>query len=95
MDLLKFARLAHLDLTPQEQEEFASQIQSVLAHVRSLEAVNTQVASPTTGAGTAILATPLRDDDGGDELRVASRGDLVELSNSNIGHCFVVPQVVG
>lgn len=91
MDLLKFARLANLELTPQEREEFASQIQSVLAHVRSLEAVDASAAGPrATGE-----PTPLRDDDGGDELRVATRGDLVELSDSNIGHCFVVPQVVG
>jgi len=91
LDLAKIARLAHLELTAQELAEFAGQLESVLGHVRSLEAVDTSSVNRLASGA----ATPLREDDGSEATQVQTSTDLVTLSQGNVGHSFEVPQVVG
>ena len=94
--ITKIAKLSNLKLTDAEKLEFQGQITSILAHVRSLETVDTRgvVDRPCDISGS-VAGTPLRDDDRPEESAVIPALNLVEASEGHIQGLFEVPQVVG
>ena len=91
--ITKIAKLSNLKLTDSEKLEFQGQIASILAHVRSLESVDTQGVVDVSSA--TVAGTPLRDDDRPEESAVHSTLNLVEASEGHLQGLFEVPQVVG
>lgn len=59
-DVAKVAKLARLALSEEEIEAMAADLQQILGHVRSLDALDTEGVEPT--AHGFELATPLRPD---------------------------------
>ncbi len=47
-DVLKLARLARIDLTEDEVQEFAGEFDAILAYVEKLQAVDVEGLEPTT-----------------------------------------------
>lgn len=90
--ITKIAKLSNLKLTDAEKLEFQGQITSILAHVKSLETVDTGRA---VDGWIATAATPLRDDDRPEESAVIPSLNLVEASEGHVQGLFEVPQVVG
>jgi aspartyl-tRNA(Asn)/glutamyl-tRNA(Gln) amidotransferase subunit C len=85
----RIARLARLRLTDAEAEAMTRQLESVLAYVALLDAVDTQGVPPTSVV--LPLATPLREDVPGEllppELAVAN-------APAPRGTAFTVPRVL-
>ena len=59
-EVLYIAKLAHLDLTPEEVERFTPQLNRVLAHVAELAEVDVGGVAPV--GGVSEWDAPLRDD---------------------------------
>ncbi|HEX6507092.1 MAG TPA: Asp-tRNA(Asn)/Glu-tRNA(Gln) amidotransferase subunit GatC [Chloroflexota bacterium] len=55
------ARLAHVGLTPEEVEEFADELSSVLDHMRNLQTLDTSGVEPTAHA--VPVDNVMRDDE--------------------------------
>lgn len=83
------ARLARLELTPDEKAEFSRQLGDVLHHIAQLSKVDVSGVEPTAHA--FAVDNVWRDD-------VAAQGLPVELALRNApaqrDHMFVVPKVV-
>jgi aspartyl-tRNA(Asn)/glutamyl-tRNA(Gln) amidotransferase subunit C len=60
-DVMYIARLAHLDLTPEEIERYTPQLNHVLAHVAELAEVDVGDVAPV--GGVSEWDAPLRDDE--------------------------------
>jgi|SRR5687767_1176690 aspartyl-tRNA(Asn)/glutamyl-tRNA(Gln) amidotransferase subunit C len=59
-DVARVARLARLELDPEEQDLFARQLAGILAYAEQIQRVPTEGVEPTSHAGDAAM---LRDDD--------------------------------
>ena len=59
-DVAGVARLARLELDPEEQDLFARQLAGILAYAEQIQRVPTEGVEPTSHAGDAAM---LRDDD--------------------------------
>lgn len=59
-DVRHIAALARLELTAEEEALFAEQLSTILEHVETLRAVDTEGVSPTAHADGGL--TPLRED---------------------------------
>ena len=90
--ITKIAKLSNLKLTEAEKLEFQGQITSILAHVKSLETVDT---AHVVDGLLATAATPLRDDDRPGDCAGIPSLNLVEASEGHVQGLFEVPQVVG
>lgn len=88
-DVARVASLARLALEPDEAEAMARDLEQILGHVRSLDALDTEGVPPT--AHGFDLATPLRPD-------VPTPPLDPELAVSNApasqGTAFLVPKVL-
>src|SRR4051812_25480962 len=54
------AKLARIDLTPEEEKRFLKELQNIVHHVAELQSVNTEGIAPMNGGGA--LETIFRDD---------------------------------
>jgi aspartyl-tRNA(Asn)/glutamyl-tRNA(Gln) amidotransferase subunit C len=89
-DVAHVARLARLDLTDEEIEQFTGQLGAVLEHFRDVEALDTAGVAPT--AHPLTLSNVLRDD------RVVASLDREEvLSQAPDAEAdrFKVPRILG
>lgn len=83
------AKLAHLQLTNEERETFARQLQDILAYAESIQALDTSTVPPMSHAGTGER---LREDTPQDSL--AREPILAEAPDACEGF-FRVPRVIG
>jgi aspartyl-tRNA(Asn)/glutamyl-tRNA(Gln) amidotransferase subunit C len=89
-DVAHVARLARLDLTDEELEEFTEQLGAVLEHARDVEALDTVGVPPT--AHPLPLRNVLRDD-----RVVASldRDEVLAMAPDAEADRFKVPRILG
>lgn len=89
-DVARIARLARLELAPDEQDLFARQLADILAYARQVQDVNTDGVPPTSHA--LISAIPMRDD----EVRASlPRDDAQAAAPKAAAGLFKVPRVLG
>lgn len=90
-DVARVARLARLELDPEEQDLFARQLAGILAYAEQIQRVPTEGVEPTSHAGDAAM---LRDD----EVRPSLPRDA-SLAAAPDGDAaaglFKVPRVLG
>lgn len=87
--VLQLARLARLRLTEAELPRLTADLQKILAHVRSLDEVETEGVEPT--AHVLIERLPLRDDEPRAGL---DREVVLEQAPRHTGEGFSVPTFV-
>ena len=87
--ILHIARLAQLELTPDELERVRRDLDSILTYVEQLAELDTSNVTPTTHV--LDLATPLRDDEVRDVLRV---DEVVRNAPEHSDSSMVVPKVL-
>ncbi len=87
--ILHIARLAQLELTPDELERVRRDLDSILTYVEQLAELDTSNVTPTTHV--LDLATPLRDDEVRDVLRV---DEVVRNAPEHTDSSMVVPKVL-
>lgn len=85
----KVARLARLDLTPEEEEQYATQLSSILDYFEQLSELDTSNVPPTTRAiEISNITRP-------DELvPFPEREALLEEAPEQDGDFFRVPQIL-
>ena len=83
------ARLARLELTPEEIERMVHDLDSILGYVELLESVATDDVPPTTHP--LDIPTPLRPDRASDPLPVES---AVAAAPASEAGAFLVPKVI-
>jgi len=85
----KVALLARLELTPAEEEQFTSQLGSILDYFEQLNELNVDDVPPTTRAIDVSNVTRQ------DELRPYDRAHIiVESAPDQEGEFFKVPQIL-
>lgn len=90
-DVERVARLARLELTPDEKDLFARQLAEILAYAEQIQRVPTDGVPPTSHAGDAAM---MRDDEVRPSLpREASLASAPD-ADVNAG-LFKVPRVLG
>lgn len=87
--ILHIARLAQLELTPDELERVRRDLDSILTYVEQLAELDTSNVTPTTHI--LDLATPLRNDEVRDVLRV---DEVVRNAPEHTDSSMVVPKVL-
>lgn len=85
----KIAHLARLDITPEEEEQFASQLSSILEYAEQLSELDTTDVTPTTRA--IELSNITRPDT---TFLYGSREALLKESPEPEGEFFKVPQIL-
>lgn len=90
----KIAKLANLELTPQEKESFSVQLAAIVEYIDQLNELDTSSVKPwqPQSAGEMIQSPASRDD-----VVVASLGQqkaLEQAPDHDEGH-FLVPRVIG
>ena len=89
-DVARIARLARLELAPEEQDLFARQLADILAYARHVQDVDTDGVPPTSHA--LLTAIPMRDDEARESLpREAAQAG----APSAAAGLFKVPRVIG
>jgi aspartyl-tRNA(Asn)/glutamyl-tRNA(Gln) amidotransferase subunit C len=83
------ARLARLQLSPEEEERFAAQLGHVLEYIERLKAVDVSGVEPLSFAGEAGL--PLREDEPRPGL---PREKVLAQAPRHDGQAFVVPRII-
>lgn len=85
----KVALLARLDLTPEEEEKFTTQLSSILGYFDQLSELDTENVSPTTRAiDVSNITRP-------DELDpFPEKEALLEAAPEQDGEYFRVPQIL-
>lgn len=89
-DVAHVARLARLELTEDELEQFTGQLAKVLDHARDVEALDTDGVPPT--AHPLPLSNVLRDDVVEPSL---DREEVLAAAPSVEAHQFRVPRILG
>ena len=85
----KVAHLARLELTPQEEEQFTSQLGSILDYFEQLSELDVTDVPPTTRAIDASNVTRQ------DQLQVYSdRNSILESAPEQEGDFFKVPKIL-
>ena len=90
--LVKTARLAHLQLTREEEEEFTQQLKAVFQYFNQISSVDTKEVAP--------LVYPLEGKDSSSSLRADEVGlsqnkqELLDLAPEKQGTEYKVPPVV-
>jgi len=84
------AALARLEVDPSDEERFVKELQSILAYVEQLQALDVSGIEPTSQVGTGVK-TPLRED----RVEPCDLGEeaLAEAPDRD-GDYFRVPRVV-
>lgn len=89
-DIAAVARLARLELAPDEQALFARQLDDILAYARHVQDVDTTGVPPTSHA--LVTEIRLRDDD----VRPSLPRDEAQAAAPAVSHgLFKVPRVLG
>lgn len=86
----KVALLARLDLTPEEETQFASQISGILDYIEQLSELDTTGVKPTTRAIDASNIT--RKDH---QETDANREAILNCAPDRDGDFFKVPRILG
>jgi aspartyl-tRNA(Asn)/glutamyl-tRNA(Gln) amidotransferase subunit C len=85
----KVAHLARLDITPEEEQQFTTQLSSILEYVEQLSELETENVPPTTRAiDTSNITRPDRLDP------FPSKQDLLGQAPAQEGDFFRVPQIL-
>ncbi len=86
----KVAALSRLQVDPSEEERFVKELQSILAYVEQLQALDVSGIEPTSQVGSGVK-TPLRED-----VVVPSdvRDEALAQAPDRDGDYFRVPRVV-
>jgi len=86
----KVALLARLDLTPEEEVQFATQLSGILDYVEQLSELDTSAVEPTTRAiDVSNVTRP-------DALKRSVDRDLIlDSAPDRDGEFFKVPQILG
>ncbi len=88
-DVQRVARLARLELAPEEQERITPQLDAILGYVESLRALDTETVEPTT---TVIpMVTVLREDE---ERPSLDRDQALANAPDREGAFFRVPRII-
>ena len=90
-DVERIARLAHLDLTPEERTLFARQLGQVLEYAERLQEVDTKNVSATWHPVSE--PAPLRPDEG--RASLTNEAALDNAPAPGPGGLFRVPRVIG
>jgi aspartyl-tRNA(Asn)/glutamyl-tRNA(Gln) amidotransferase subunit C len=89
-DIDAIARLARLELAPDEQDLFARQLGDILTYARQVQDVDTRDVPPTAHA--LVTGMRLRDD----EVRPSLPRDAAQAAAAAAAHgLFKVPRVLG
>ena len=85
----KVANLARLDITPEEEEQFTTQLNSILDYFDQLSELDTDDVAPTTRAiETSNITRP-------DELKpFPDRQSLLDCAPEQEGDYFRVPKIM-
>jgi aspartyl-tRNA(Asn)/glutamyl-tRNA(Gln) amidotransferase subunit C len=83
------ANLARLELTPEEEVRFASQLSAILEAVEQLGALDTTGVAPTSSV--ADVAPPSRPDEPGGML---STDQVLANAPQAVGTSFAIPRVL-
>jgi len=89
-DVAHVARLARLELTPDELETYTGQLASVLAHFHDIDALDLAAVAPMTQPYP--LVNVLRDDEPGPTL---DRDEVLAEAPSVEAGRFAVPPILG
>lgn len=89
-DVERIARLARLELAPDELDLFARQLDDILAYARQVQEVDTTDVPPTSHA--LIAEIPMRADEAADSL---PREDALAAAPAAAAGLFKVPRVLG
>jgi aspartyl-tRNA(Asn)/glutamyl-tRNA(Gln) amidotransferase subunit C len=84
------ARLARLELAPEEEERLAQQLSAILDYVKQLEALDVSQVEPMTHA-LAEGAAPLREDQVAPSL---APEEALRNAPARAGTCFKVPRII-
>jgi aspartyl-tRNA(Asn)/glutamyl-tRNA(Gln) amidotransferase subunit C len=86
----KVALLARLDLTPEEEVQFTTQLSGILDYVEQLGELDTSEVEPTTRAiDVSNVTRP-------DALKLSTDRDLIlDSAPDRDGEFFKVPQILG
>ena len=85
----KVAHLARLELTPQEEEQFTSQLGSILDYFEQLSELDVADVPPTTRAIDVSNVTRL------DQLQeVSDRNSILDSAPEQEGDFFKVPKIL-
>ncbi len=86
----KVARLARLELSDAEEQQFTSQLSSILEYVQQLDELDTQDVLPTTRAiEVSNITRP-------DQIAVfAGREDILDGAPEREADFFKVPKILG
>lgn len=88
-EVQKIANLARLEITPEEEKQFASQLSNILAYFEQLSELDTDHVPPTTRA--IELSNVIRDD----ALQLyTDREALLQEAPEQEGDFFRVPQIL-
>jgi aspartyl-tRNA(Asn)/glutamyl-tRNA(Gln) amidotransferase subunit C len=86
-DVKKYARLARIRLTHEEEEKFHKDLGEILGHAEELEKINVKNVEPTTGG------TPLRSIFRGDVSPKTAGGDFKPGFPDKEGGYLKIPKV--
>ena len=89
MDIAAVARLARIELDPEESKRYAAELQGVLTLMETLRDLDLSEVPPTRHV--VPVETPLREDEAGSSL---SREDALRNAPAEDGEAFIVPKVV-
>ena len=89
-DVARIARLARLELAPEEQDLFTKQLADILAYARHVQEVDTTGVPPTAHA--LITAIPMRDDEPQPSM---PRDEAQAAAPNAAAGLFKVPRVIG
>lgn len=88
-DIHKIAKLSRLHLDPSQEKQICNQLETILGHVNSLQAVDT---SSVEGYGLPETTSCFRDDEPVERGSVEERVRLADKVQRNM---FFVPKVIG
>lgn len=89
-DVRRIARLARLELSPEEEATYAGQLSAILDYVRQLDALDVSGVEPMTHA-LADGTVPLRPDEARAGL---SPEEALAGAPARAGTCFQVPRII-
>jgi aspartyl-tRNA(Asn)/glutamyl-tRNA(Gln) amidotransferase subunit C len=89
-DVLKIARLARLELSPEEIDRYGAQLSAILNHVEALKSLDVTNIEPTAHA--VQVSTPFREDA---VIPQKNLEDLLRNAPDREGNFFKVPKVIG
>ena len=86
----KVARLAHLTITPQEQQKFATQLSSVLGYISKIQKLKTEGVEETSQV-TGL--TNVTREDVVDEKRMLTQEEALSNAKQSYEGYFMVPAI--